>query len=165
MERSRLSGFSLVAVLALFALPFLTFSCGGIEIATVTGYDLVLGGEVTADADFTGGEVEDESQPVDVEPLVVVALAAAVAGIVVAFAMKNARLAAALGAVGAIALFALQFTLSSDIDALEAEAEGLLSVGFGMGYWLSIAAFAAAAVLGFMPPRAPAAAPPPPSAA
>lgn len=147
MNTKRLSGFPLLAVLALFAMPFVTVSCEGLEIARVTGYDMVFGGEVSADEGLFGSEAAGESEPVDVEPMAIAAIVAAVVGLVLAFTGQSKMLVAGVSAIGLVALLVLFGQNQSELSQLADESDGLMSASFGVGFWGAVAAFALAGFL------------------
>jgi len=151
--RQRMAGLPLVAVLAFFTFPLLTFSCGGIEVANVTGYDLVVGGEIsTADSSF-GSSGDSESQSVEVEPLAVIAVLAAAFGALAAFAGSSSRLLAGVSSTGAVALVALMISLQGDISQARAESGGLISASFATGFWLALLGFAGSSILAWRDAR------------
>lgn len=140
----RISLIFFVVVILLFILPWVTFSCSGTTVATVSGLDLVTGKQVNVPSSF--GSPSDNR--IDSEPLAIVALAVAIAGVLAALVWKKVTIARSiLGIVGAVALIALKFKIDGDVSR---EGEGMIQASYQVGYWLSILAFAVAAALGFI---------------
>jgi hypothetical protein len=142
-----------------FFLPFISISCSGQRLGTLSGVQLVTGAEIDIDeaalteefgeqfgegagfSTFTSGD-SDEGPTEDNEPSVwaIIALAAAAIGLVVGFALKRrtrsmaSLVAAVLGLAG---LVGLRFDLEGDVS----EAEGLVSVDYRIGYWIAALLF------------------------
>ena len=133
----------LVAGLCFF-LPFITISCSGQKIATLSGRQLVTGAEVTIENPVADLEEEfgapgegtpSETQETDPSIWAIVALAAAVLGIAVGFVLKGrSRSLGSLGAalIGLVGLIGLRFDLEGDLK----EAEGLVVIDYRIGYWV-----------------------------
>lgn len=133
-----------LALLVLFALPMITVSCMGEDVARASGYALALGGEARAvdmpEMGVDAGATED----IDVEPLATVALLLAVGaaglGVVPTDPTHRRWPAVALlgvGAAGAVALITLVTSLSG-----QAREEGMgLAISPASGWWLTLAAF------------------------
>lgn len=128
-----------------FFLPFITISCSGQKIATLSGRQLVTGAEITIEnpvagleeefGTTTGEEAPSETEETDPSIWAIVALAAAVLGIAVGFVLKGrarsiGSIAAAL--IGLVGLIGLRFDLEGDVE----EAEGLVVINYRIGYWL-----------------------------
>jgi hypothetical protein len=157
-EQSReRSPFMFLVVGLCFFLPFISISCSGQRIATMSGFQLVTGADVEVEESFLeemeqlenlGGTADPNAQtptpaPEETDPSVwaIVALAAAVLGVLVGFVTKGrtravGSLAAALA--GLVGLIALRFDLGSDVS----DAEGLVSVDYRIGYWIAALLFA-----------------------
>ena len=149
-------------VLICFFLPFAHISCQGQKVATITGIQLVTGttiggppaGFSQEESPFGApgirpigpetprrslGESRD-SQKVDPEPLAILALCSAVAGLGLSFLKtKNGTIvtivASALGLV-----FLLLLKAKIDNEVLK-EGEGILRVEYGSGFWLAFVLF------------------------
>ena len=172
--------------LLLFALPFTSIQCQGKRLATVKGYELVIGttvtienpmpegGNLTINGQPAGGpnaggpevKMGDKEQKIDPEPGAIIALAAAVVGL--AFSMiglKRAKETGMLFAAAAIALLLCDLMIS---DKLTQESGGLARSVFSIWLWLAFLLFGGAAGANFWAfykdkerNRAPAAAPQP----
>ena len=140
METAMIKKFSpvvFVIVLICFFLPFVTVSCGGEKMATLSGVQLITGTSVEG-----SGSSEDvfgtkkETRKVDTEPLAIVALITTLAGLGLSF-LKNRRSAigpAIAGAATVIFLLLLKYKLDSDILT---EGEGVLRMEYNFGFWLA----------------------------
>ncbi len=101
-----------VVVVACFFLPFFKVSCQGMDVVTVSGVDLVIGGKpggMIVDAANQPGGIQGgqaEIGNVDVEPLAIVALVLVVVGLGVSFVRSSAgpkaSLAVSLAAIGVL---------------------------------------------------------------
>jgi hypothetical protein len=144
-----------------FFLPFVSFSCSGQRIATLSGVGLATGQDVEVEESFmrefeeleslgtTDAPGEDAPGPApeenDPSPWAIVALAAAVLGTVFGFVLRGrARSVASLGAalVGLAGLVGLRFDLEGDV----AQAEGLVAIDLRIGYWIAAVLFAVLAI-------------------
>jgi len=91
----------------------------------------------------TGTTVQDEK--LAPEPLAVVALLCAVAGLALSLGPRDVAAGVAGGA-GAVALFLLK--ASVDSKSLE-KGGGMIQVSFGVGFWLALLALVACAALSY----------------
>jgi len=130
-----------VYVLALicFFLPFVTFSCQGQKIVTLSGIQLVTGTTINQPQPFG----PPKSQKVDAEPLAVLAFLSGIAGLALSFlrGRKSAIAPATAGVVAAILLLALKSKL--DGDALR-QGGGVIQVDYAAGFWAVLILFLAA---------------------
>lgn len=120
-----------------FFLPFVTVSCSGHEVATISGAGLLTGVKVPA-----GGTT-------DPYPLAIILIIPAICGMIFGLAFlknKKASLISAITAVaGLLATFALKFLIDH-----EASSEGL-GTSYQAGFYLMLLSYAAAAGLnGYM---------------
>lgn len=162
--RGSLGPLTLLSTLVLFALPFVEFSCQGKPVMTLSGYDTAFGREVKAelpigkwieeqegrsrnrDRDREGGfnltiQNKERTEP---NKTVAAALICAVVGGVAAFVFRFAGVAGGAGAV-ALLLYA-QNQMYKDMQ----NAPPLVVMTFEYGFWLSLAAAVAGAVLCLM---------------
>jgi len=116
-------------------------------MASATGYDMVVGGEV----ELFGNAASGEPRSADIEVFAVIAVAAAAIGALVAFADFYRRFGAAISVLGAAALIALMISLRAEYPTPPEESGVPLAMSFVAGFWLSIAAFGGAAVLALWP--------------
>lgn len=119
-----------------FLLPFVTFSCSGQRLATVTGVQLV-----------TGVEAGGHRSPSDARAAF--ALGMCVLGVLLSLKGTGTagRIPATLaGAAGAIAL--LSFKTTVDDEALKL-GHSVIRVQYEFGYYLALGALASAAASGF----------------
>ena len=134
-----LSPAAFVLALICFFLPFVTFSCQGQPVASLSGIQLATGTRIQQPQVF-GPPKEHQ---VDVEPLATVALLTVLAGAVLSFlrGRKWGVGSLALAALGVILLAALKSKV--DGDALR-QGGGVIQVSYGAGYYLCLAFLLAA---------------------
>lgn len=127
-----------------FVLPFVTISCPGVNIP-LSGAQLALG--TTLDADQLGGGTRTERIPSD--PLVMVSFLCALLGLVCAFLDRDRLrpLIALAAAAGGILLLAFQARFTG--EALK-QGEGLLTLSWGVGFWLALVGFVSTVVWNLM---------------
>lgn len=126
-----------------FFLPFMTLSCSGQRLITVTGVQLVAG-------------VDEGSHRSPSDARVVFALGMCVLGVLLSLTAKGTagRISAALvGTAGAVAL--LSFKATADDDILR-QGHGVIYVQYEFGYYLAMVSLASSAVAGFWKLGAPA---------
>lgn len=163
----KLSPAAFVLALICFFLPFVTFSCQGQKVLTLSGIQLVTGTTLERPQMFGTAP----NQKIDPEPLAVLALLALVAGGALCFlkGKKGAGMSAAFSGLSLIFLFALKSKL--DGDAMR-QGGGAIQVNYEAGFYLVIAfllvaigagIYSFAAGKAIPPPMspAPAASPPP----
>ncbi len=125
------------AIILFFFLPFFSISCGDVDIVTVNGIQMVVGGEVKMADDFMGmkeslsetdgtevteEEKDQETDKMDIEPFAVGAFILALLGILFGF-MKSKSMDVALivcGALGIVFLFLLRNQIGGDEDLSDA---------------------------------------------
>jgi hypothetical protein len=147
-----------VLVLLCFALPFATVSCDdGSQSATYTGYALATGRAPAMQKpglQFLSNEAAAEAMKV--RPLVIASILAAVAGalLVLVWRRRAGRWAGAASSIlGGIVLVFGQLGARRDFATAAAPADGALVFHDRFGYWLTLAAFALAAVMCALPGR------------
>lgn len=130
-------------ILLLFLLPFIKLSCTGMQDLKVSGTQLAFGARLPM-VDRAYPRDRPETHIVKSEPLVVIALAAAVLGLGLCW-IPTTRARTALGVIGlAGALALLAFKSKAEHDVMR-EGAGLVSVDFALAYWLCVLLFAAVA--------------------
>ena len=161
-------------IVILFFLPFVAVTCSGTEMFTLKGLDLVTGTEITEDEirdseigeqltqfeeGFGGETTESSGEPtkIDMQIFAVLALIAAVVGLITGFLLKGRRgaLAAAIsGVVGALSLLILRSTFEVEATGDAAEQAGTAEqigdvVGYDwkLGWTLAFVLFLIAAVV------------------
>ena len=142
MVRTITLGIFLLAVI-FFLLPWVSISCAGEDLVQISGMDMVTGSyELPVDEGMpTAGETE---------PLAIWALGAAAIGLIFTlFSSQFARVIPVLAGLAGIGLLVwLKIKIGNDISGeLPAEAAGLIQVNYLYGYWLTLAAFAAATIM------------------
>jgi preprotein translocase subunit SecG len=133
-----------VFVLALicFFLPFVTFSCQGQKVLTLSGIQLVTGTSMQQSQMFG----PPKSEKINAEPLAVLALLCGVLGLGLSFlrGRTSAIAPAAAGGLAAILLLAMKSKI--DGDALQ-KGGGILQVNYEAGFYLVVILFLAAVAL------------------
>jgi hypothetical protein len=154
--------FGLIALC--FLLPFLSITCTGTPIATLKGLDFVTGAEVKIDEELqesfdlgegfevgatpSPGEIEDdvtedvqvegaEDDRVDPNLFAIVALAAAVIGIVLTLVLKRRGrdlAAVILASLVLLSLLVFRFDTSGDAEG----GEGVVALEYRYGWWLAV---------------------------
>jgi len=129
-----------VGSLLCFFLPFLTVSCGGQKIFTLSGQQMATGTTFSEPQPFG----PPKSQKIDPNPFASVALLCAVAG--VALSLVGTKLAAAgavSGAAGAVSLGVMASRLDGEIQsATQGMGQANVEVGFSLTMFLMLAATA-----------------------
>lgn len=138
------------AILALalicFFLPFVTVSCQGQKLMTLSGIQLVTGTTIQEPQMFG----PPKPMKLSAEPLAVAAFLCGLVGLAVGLIGKGRgqTVAAALAALAAVFLLILKSRVES--EAIK-QAGGLFQVEFGGGYWATLALFLATVGAGLFP--------------
>jgi len=119
-------------ILLTFLLPFLTVSCEGQNMGTITGMDMVTGTSV-------------QGQAMDPNPLVIVILMLTLVGIGLGFWVNAKRplLSSITGAAGLILTFVTKVVIDNE---LAKEGRGLFQAQYKAGFYLMLILFLIAAV-------------------
>ncbi len=139
----------LLAALCFF-LPFVSFTCQGQKIATVTGMELVTGTKIQKfemekfDTGQTNPDL-DKQRDVNSEPLAIAAFIFALSGIIVSLITRYSRMLSLIaGALGALMLLFLRSSIGGEVTG-DFDFK-IIEVSYEWGYYLSlillIAAFA-----------------------
>jgi len=139
----------LLAALCFF-LPFVSFTCQGQKIATISGMELITGTKIEKfemqkfDTGQTNPDL-DKQRDVNSEPLAVAAFIFALIGIVVSLIPRYSRMLSLIaGALGALMLLFLRSSIGGEVTG-DFEFK-IIEVSYEWGYYLSlillIAAFA-----------------------
>jgi hypothetical protein len=139
----------LLAALCFF-LPFVSFTCQGQKIATISGMELITGTKIEKfemekmEADQTNPDL-DKERDVNSEPLAVAAFIFALVGIVVSLIPRYSRMLSLIaGALGALMLLFLRSSIGGEVTG-DFNFK-IIDVSYEWGYYLSlillIAAFA-----------------------
>lgn len=155
------SPFMFLVIGLCFFLPFVSISCSGQRIATLSGIGLATGEDVKVDESFmeeleeleglgttTDSEADaaaPETEENDPSLWAIIALAGAGLGVIVGFVMRGrprsiGSLLATL--VGLAGLIGLRFDLEGDIS----EGEGLVAIDYRAGYWITALLFVVLAI-------------------
>ena len=133
--KSKVSPILFLVTVLCFLLPFVTVSCNGQKVATLSGTDLAFGSTVQQPQVF-GQPVKKR---VDAQPIATIAFLIAVAGIAVGVLAARVPLVSAItGALGAVFLFILMGKLSSDIGK---NGQDLFQLDYDIGFILALIFF------------------------
>jgi hypothetical protein len=137
---------SLFLLVALcFFLPFVSFTCQGQKLATITGMELVTGTKIEK---FEMEKVDeqqkspdlDKERNVDSEPLAVAAFIFALIGIVVSIIPRYSRVISLIaGALGVLSLLFLRSSIGADLPG-DSDFK-ILEVTYEWGYYLALILF------------------------
>ena len=138
----KLSPAIFVLALVCFFLPFVTFSCQGQKVLSLSGIQLVTGASVPQPQMFG----PPRSEKVNAEPLAVLAFLCGVLGLGLSFLKGRGGAIAptVMGGLGAIVLLALKSKI--DGDALS-KGSGVIQVSYEAGFYVVMILFLAAVAL------------------
>jgi hypothetical protein len=163
--RGSLGPLTLLSTLLLFALPFVDFSCQGKLVTALTGYEVAFGRKVKTELPigkwidgresrtYDGDRSREDGFKVTIQrenrdrpnKVVAAALICAVLGGLAAFFIRLAGVAGGAGA--CVLLLYAQNQMQKEMQEL---APPLVVMTFQYGFWLSLAAAAAGAVMCLM---------------
>lgn len=139
----KISPATLILTLICFFLPFVTFSCQGRAIGSLSGMQLSTGTTVQQPQMFG----PPKAQKIAAEPLASLALLCVLVGLGLSF-LKGRKGAAGSAALACLAVFFLVGLKSKlESDALR-QAGGVVQLSFDAGYYFSLVLLLAAAGLG-----------------
>ena len=145
-RRIRLAPF--LAALACFALPFFDVSCANQKVMSVTGIEVALGGEkeLQVPKGWENPNQKKETQKIDRQPGVTIALVCAFAG--VAFCFVPGRpiklLPAAAGVAGAVMLLLIKSLTQAEVAK---ESKGMITVEAAAGFYIVVGSLVAGAII------------------
>ncbi len=122
-----------------FLLPFVNITCGGQTVMSLTGFQLITGGELDQE-NMQNQQVG--SQSIEAQPLAHLALLAAVLALAISFIRPFVCII--ISALGGIFLLLLKFSLDGDASL---KGEGVVQLEYQFGYWFSFLLFILGAVL------------------
>lgn len=135
-----IQGVLVLASLA-FLLPFMTISCNGTRLVSLSGVQLLTGTTITP---LGGGQ----ATPVQPSPLVIAAFALGIVGI---FTRRRNGSAVtpwlSIGATGAAAA-ALLFFQSASADQVRQQSMAAFALQMETGYWVAVVCYAGATLIG-----------------
>lgn len=129
-----------VIALACFIMPFMSLSCQGSKLVTLTGVHLVTGSEMK-------DPVSGEAKNIPPEPRAIVACLALCAGTVLALQRSGKVYAVAVvpAAIFILAMLVMKTRLDAEITK---QAAGLpISIEYGRAYWVALLAGAGGLVM------------------
>ncbi|MBM7866050.1 hypothetical protein GTO89_06155 [Heliobacterium gestii] len=127
-------------ILICFLLPFVTVSCQGHEVVTLTEMQFATGSTIESPDLMTG---KNQSEKIDANPFATGALVVTVAGLAVCFVRLRSKhmLTAGLAVVG----LALNLFLKNSIDnEILKKGSGMLQLSYGFGFYGSLLLYLAA---------------------
>ncbi len=140
----------LLAALCFF-LPFVSFTCQGQRIATISGMELITGTKIEKFEmeKFDSGQTNpdlDKQRDVNSEPLAVAAFILALVGIVVSLIPRYSRMLSLIaGALGALMLLFLRSSIGGEVTG-DFDFK-IIEVSYEWGYYLSLIVFLVAFAL------------------
>lgn len=161
----KVSGIFFAIVIIAFLMPFMVVKCGDNKIATVSGFKLVTGGKVAnpqlenlqnmtesmqgqTDNETPDAEAEenDNTIPFKSNPYALIALLAALAGLISALLLKKGAFVAplALAIVGLISMMLIKGPVTNAAKGSSggnAALEGIITVNAQFGYYLALIGF------------------------
>ncbi|MGC8654501.1 MAG: hypothetical protein ACP5US_10985 [Candidatus Kryptoniota bacterium] len=125
-----------------FILPWVNFSCQGINVVTFTGLQLVTGTTIQQQ----GMSDEHHNQKVDSKPLAVAVLILTILGLALSFlkSRKSSLIPSIIGVLAFILLLLLKSEIETDASN---QGHGIIQVEFATGFWLVFVLLIGAVVL------------------
>ncbi len=115
-------------VLICFIMPFMTISCGGQKVVTLTGVQIATGSQI----DVGGGQI----QKIDPEARIVLVFLLSLAAMIVLLTVKTKpAYVAALVCSAASVILLYWYKIKADADIVK-QGEGMLTSTYDFGYWL-----------------------------
>lgn len=140
-----------------FFLPFVSFTCQGQKLATITGMELVTGTKIEkfemekVDEQQKSPDLDNERN-VDSEPLAVAAFIFALIGIVVSIIPRYSKVISLIaGALGVLSLLFLRSGIGADLPG-DSDFK-ILEVTYEWGYYLALILFIVAFLINLYPLR------------
>jgi hypothetical protein len=145
-----------IIIIFCFFMPFVSITCSGQKVVSLTGIKLITGGEYKTQSMFDKKETpEDESefkkdlekeQNIDPQPMALFALLMAIIALVLSFIQQKvpALICMIVSILGAAFLLLLKANLDSDIPS---DAELVIQVEYQFWYWFALLLFIVGAIL------------------
>ena len=132
-HRPKVSPAIFIATILCFLFPFITVSCGGHKIATLSGVQLATGTSVSQPQMFGPPQKKDVAP----EPLAAIVALCTIVGLALSFlpSSKMALGPAISGGVGALFLLLLKSKMD---DQIVKQGQGMLQVNYEAGFTLSL---------------------------
>lgn len=135
-----------IITLICFILPFIQISCQGQKVVALTGLQLATGTEIDQKDPFSG-EVQKKPIPRETTILLVLVCAAAATGLCFVTGKAGKLFPAIAGGIGFVLMLVAKSRFDNDILK---EGQGVLSVGYAIGFILvCIFLLAGAVICGF----------------
>jgi hypothetical protein len=141
-----------VIIIFCFFLPFVNLSCGGQTVMSLTGFQLITGTEYKPAGMFGQDDMfnqKSEKQNVDAQPLALLAMLAAVLGLILSFLKlkSTALFCAVVSVLGCLFLLLLKVNLDNDAAMSGQGMQGVIQLDYQFGYWLAFLLFILAAIV------------------
>jgi hypothetical protein len=141
-------------ILICFFLPFISVSCQGSNVVTMSGVQMATGVEMASpsssfNSPWTGsGSRPTPTQQIPGTPAAGLAFCVAGAGLATTLLLKNRRQQHLVPAItGGVGFLLLLWIKSSTDDAILKQGSGIVQVSYGAGFWLAFILFLGAAGL------------------
>ena len=144
-KRTSVQGALVLASLG-FILPFVSFSCQGMKVATLSGFQLASGTTIS------GGDMF-QANVVPPNPFIIAALILGGIAFLLGFYARTALMsliATACSAIAALALILFQLEAPDQVRKATAQA---FSLNMELGYWVALILYATATVMGALDSR------------
>jgi len=128
---------ALIVALLCFLMPFVSFSCNGNKIVSLSGYQLVTGTQIQA---------EDQAQKLNPEPMMVLALVLGLVALLLALKVLSNQGMVLVGVAAAIAaVCGIHYKGKTEQDVLS-HAGAVVQVNWEPAFWVLIIAYIIAAI-------------------
>ncbi|MGB9845751.1 MAG: zinc ribbon domain-containing protein [Methanothermobacter tenebrarum] len=139
--------FGLIGIcILLFLLPWISMSCQGTKVATLSGFDLAVGKEIGDKGDL-GGHQNEKIRDTRVGIVLAVTILVFILFFVIKDFKKRKVLAIILGIFGFVFLLLFKFSLDNQVAK---EAQGMIQVSYLVGYWLALFTYPLIALFNFL---------------
>lgn len=145
-----------IIIIFCFFMPFVSITCGGQKVMSLTGIKLITGAEYKPQGMFDQKDMPedqmefkkdfDKEQNIDAQPMALFALIMAVIALILSFIQQKvpALICMIASVLGAAFLLLLKANLDSDIPS---DAQMVIEIEYQFWYWLALLLFFGGAVL------------------
>lgn len=151
----KISASMFALILICFFLPFISVSCQGSNVLTMSGLQMATGVEMAAPSSSFGGypgmsglSSQAQTQKIPGTPAAGLAFCAAGAGLAATLLLKNRKQKHLVPAItSGVGFLLLLWIKSSTDDSILKQGSGMVQVNYGTGFWLAFLLFLGAAGL------------------